>query len=324
MQITILDGYTLNPGDNPWTQLEKLGNITVYDRTPLDAIIERAADADIIVTNKVPLTAATLKQLPKLRYIAVTATGFDQVDIKAAAELGIGVSNVPNYGTNSVVQHVFALLFVLCRAVQRHDASVKIGNWTGNKDWCFWETTQVELTDKVMGIVGYGNLGSHVAKIALAFGMKVVAYTPRPTKDHDKSIQFVDLDTLFTTADVVSLHCPLNDSTRGLVNAERLATMKRGAYLLNTSRGPLLDEQAVADALNNNHLGGLGVDVVSVEPIQPENPLLNAKNCIITPHLAWASLTARQTLMRITGENVAAFLAGTPNNLVNAKYMQGK
>lgn len=322
MRIVVLDGYTLNPGDNPWTPLGNLGELIIYDRTPYELLLERAAGATVLVSNKMALNAETLKQLPDLRYIAVTATGYDQIDVHTAASMGIPVSNVPNYGTNSVVQHVFAMLFGFCRAVQRHDASVKIGNWTANKDWCFWETTQVELTGKTMGIVGYGNLGRGVAQIALAFGMKVMVSTPRPPKEPLDNIDFVDMDTLFSQSDVISLHCPLNDSNIGFINAQRIATMKKGAYLINTARGPLIDEQAAAEALNSGHLGGLAVDVVSVEPIQPDNPLLSAKNCIITPHLAWASLTARETLMRITGENIAAYLAGTPQNIVNAPYLE--
>lgn len=322
MSIVVLDGYTLNPGDNPWTPVAELGELIVHDRTPDEAIIERAAHASVILTNKTPLTAETLAALPNLRYISVLATGYDKVDVNAARKLGIPVSNVPRYGTNSVAQHVFALLLELCRRIARHDSSVKVGNWSANKDWCFWETTQVELTGKIMGIVGFGNMGRRVGEIAHAFGMDVVASTPRSASPPDyEPFRFVDLDELFRISDVVSLHCPLNEQTQGLVDASRIASMKRGAYLINTARGPLIDEKAAAEALNANHLGGLGVDVVSIEPIQAGNPLLGAKNCLITPHLAWASLTARQTLMQTTADNIRAFLKGTPLNVVNAEHI---
>lgn len=319
MRIVVLDGYTLNPGDNPWDAVAALGELTVHDRTPREAIRDRAAGAHMVLTNKTPLDADTIAALPDLAYIGVLATGYDVVDIRAAAARSIPVCNVPGYGTEAVAQHVFAFLLELCRRIARHDASVKVGNWSANKDWCFWETTQIELTGKTMGIVGFGNMGKRVGQIANAFGMKVLAYSPNTrTMPGYEPFAYVSLDELFARSDVVTLHCPLTDATRGMVNRVRLASMKQGAILINTARGPLLDEAAVAAALNDNHLGGLGVDVVAVEPIRPDNPLLTAKNCLITPHLAWATLTARQTLMRVTADNIRAFLAGAPTNVVNA------
>lgn len=318
MRIVVLDGYTLNPGDNPWDAVAALGDLAVHERTPPDAIAERAAGAQIVLTNKVPLDAATIESLPDLACIGVLATGYDVVDIRAAAARSIPVCNVPGYATEAVAQHVFALLLELCRRTSRHDASVKVGNWSANKDWCFWETTQVELTGKTMGIVGFGNMGKRVGEIAHAFGMKVLAFSPTTrTLPGYEPFAHVSLDELFARSDVVTLHCPLNDHTRRMVDKVRVASMKQGAFLINTSRGQLIDEFAVAEALNDNHLGGLGTDVVSVEPVRDDNPLLTARNCLITPHLAWATLTARQTLMRVTADNIRAFLAGSPVNVVN-------
>lgn len=319
MRIIVLDGHTLAPGDITWEPVAALGDLEVFPRTSPDEIIERAQGAQVLLTNKTRLTAATLAQLPDLQFIGVLATGYDVVDVTAAAQLGIPVCNVPGYGTNAVAQHVFALILELCRRTTLHDARVRQGAWSSNPDWCFWETTQVELTGKTMGIVGFGNIGQRVGTLANAFGMQVLA-AARSSRVQPQYAPFAhaDVDTLFAQADVISLHCPLTDATRGLVSRERLASMKPGAIIINTARGPLLDEQAVADALHSGHLGGLGADVVSVEPIAPDNPLLGAPRCIITPHMAWSTLTARQALMDQTARNIQAFQRGLPCNVVNA------
>lgn len=322
MHIVVLDGETLNPGDNPWTPVATHGDLAVHARTPDAAVIERAKDADILLTNKVGLDAATLGALPRLRYISVLATGYDKVDVEAAGALGIPVSNVPGYGTDSVAQHVFALLFELCRRTTLHDTRVREGVWASSPDWCFWETTQIELTDKTIGIVGFGNTGQRVGRIANALGMNVLAFSPR-TRVNPPYAPFshVGLDELFARSDVVSLHCPLTAETRNMVDAKRIATMRPGSYIINTARGQLLDEAAVTAALNAGQLAGAGLDVVSEEPIRPENPLLGARNCLITPHLAWASLSARATLMRMTAENIRGFIEGSAPNVVNARFL---
>lgn len=322
MRIVVLDGHTLNPGDNPWTDVESLASFTVYPRTTPEDVLERAAGAQIVLTNKTKLPADVLNNLPDLRFINVLATGYDVVDIAAAAQRSIPVSNVPGYGTNAVAQHVFAMLLELYRGVTPHAQSVRDGQWTRNEDWCYWNSTQLELTGKTMGLVGFGNISRRVAEIALAFGMKVQAYVPRPKPDPGlPNFTFCDMDTLFATSDVISLHCPLTDENKGFINKDRIAGMKRGAVLINTARGPLVDESAAAQALHDGLLGGLCTDVTSVEPVPADNPLLTAPNCLITPHLAWATLTARQTMMRITAQNIAAFLAGSPQNVVNAHLL---
>lgn len=322
MRIVVLDGHTLNPGDNPWTAVESAGTLQVFPRTAPDELLNRARNADILLTNKTRLTAETIESLPDLKYIGVLATGYDVVDINAAAKRGIPVSNVPGYGTNAVAQHVFAMLLELCRRVTPHSESVRAGQWTNNIDWCYWNSTQIELTGKVMGLVGFGNISRRVAEIAIAFGMHVQAYIPRP-KPHPglDNFTFCDMEALISNSDVISLHCPLTAENKGFINKERLARMKQGTILINTARGPLIDEQAAAESLNNNHLGGLCTDVTSVEPITPDNPLLTARNCLITPHLAWGTLSARQTLMRITAENISGFKNGAPQNVVNAHLL---
>lgn len=325
MRIVVLDGYTLNPGDISWAPIEELGEFVVHSRTPSDRIIERAAGADVVLTNKAPLDIQTLQALAGLRFISVLATGYDKVDVAAAGALGISVANVPGYGTDSVAQHLFALLFELCRRTALHDQRIRAGAWTQSPDWCFWDTTQEELTGKTLGIVGFGNTGQRVGLIANALGMNVVAYAPRSRFTPDYlPFRHVSLDELFATADVVSLHCPLTPETHGLVDATRIAAMRPGSYLINTARGPLLDERAVADALDNGHLAGAGLDVLSNEPPAPDNPLLSAKNCLITPHLAWASRTARRTLMESTAANIRSFLEGTPVNVVNTAHLRTK
>ncbi|MBI4517905.1 MAG: D-2-hydroxyacid dehydrogenase [Deltaproteobacteria bacterium] len=318
MKLVVLDGYTLNPGDNPWAALARLGELTVYDRTAPELTVERARPAEIVLTNKTPLSAATLAQLPVLRFIGVLATGFNVVDTEAARARGIAVSNVPEYGTNSVAQHVFALVLELCHGVGRHNAAVHAGEWSRARDFCFWEAPPLELAGLTMGIAGFGRIGRRVGELAHAFGMNVIAAGgSRRDPPNYEPFAWVEMPELFARADVVSLHCPLAADNHEFVNRELLGRMKPSAFLINTARGGLVHESALAEALNAGKLAGAAADVVSVEPIRPDNPLLHARNCLITPHLAWGSLAARRRLMAITVQNVAAFLAGRPINLVN-------
>ena len=317
MDIVVLDGYTLNPGDLGWNELQSLGRCTVYDRTDTVDIVHRAKEAQIILTNKTPLTKETIDALPQIRYIGVMATGYNVVDVAAAKHRGIVVTNVPAYGTASVAQTVFALLLELTQRVRLHADLVKYGAWSGQPDFSFWQGELIELAGKTLGIVGFGNIGREVATIAAAFGMKVIVATRSHTPS-DKHIQFVDLDTLFKTSDVISLHCPLTEETKYLVNQHRLAQMKHTAILINTSRGALIDETALVDALNNNKIAGAGLDVLCVEPPPKDHPLFNAKNCVITPHYAWATLESRQRLMNIAIANLRAFLNGESINVVSS------
>ncbi|MDM8009170.1 MAG: D-2-hydroxyacid dehydrogenase [Phycisphaerae bacterium] len=318
MRIVVLDGHTMNPGDNPWDEIAALGELTVYERSTHGQLIERTGEADVIITNKVPVTAADLDRLGNLKMIAVTATGYNVVDVEAARARGIPVCNVPVYATQGVAQFTFALLLELCHHVGRHDASVKRGAWTACTDFCYWETSQIELAGRVMGLVGYGRIGRQVAPIARAFGMQVIVCDPcRKPGIAEGEVRFVDMPTLFSQADVVSLHCPQTSETAGLVNADRLSLMKPTAFLINTARGGLVVERDLADALNEGRLAGAAVDVVAVEPIRADNPLLTAKNIIITPHMAWAGLAARKRLMAITAENIRAFQREKPVNVVN-------
>jgi len=318
MKIVILDGYTINPGDNPWTQVEALGECTIHDRTPADLVVERAKDAEVILTSKVKLTSAVLEQLPKLRYVSLLATGYNNVDVAAAAKRGIPVSNVPAYSTESVVQTAFALLLELTTRVGLHDAAVKNGEWSRCPDHSFWKGSLVELDGLTIGIVGYGTIGRAVARVAAAFGMKVIAHAPRiPADPGPTQVKFVSLDELFATSDVVSLNCPQTPENTGFVNAALLARMKPGALFINVARGGLVNEADLADALNRGVIAGAGLDVVAVEPMQADNPLLQAANCVFTPHIAWASLAARKRLMGIVAANIAAFKSGAPVNLVN-------
>jgi glycerate dehydrogenase len=316
MNICVLDGFTLNPGDLSWDELRQLGPCEILDRTPPAEIIARAANAEIILTNKTPLPRQTIAALPKLKYIGVLATGTNVVDLAAARERNIPVTNIPAYSTRSVTQATIALLLELTNHVGPHTQRVRDGAWTRAKDWCFWDGPLVELEGLTLGIVGYGRIGAAVADIATALGMKVISYNSS-SKPAPPSVTSVDLETLFRTSDVVSLHCPLTPQTQQLVNAERLAWMKPTAFLLNTSRGPLVDETALAEALNAGRLAGAGLDVLSVEPPPASNPLLHAKNCLITPHNAWGTRAARQRLMTIAVANIRAFLNGTPQNVVN-------
>lgn len=312
MKICILDGYSLNPGDLDWSPVERLGNVTLFDRTPADKIVERAADADIVLTNKVPFSADTLRQLPRLRFICVLATGYNIIDTEAAARQGVVVANIPAYSTMSVAQMAFAHILNITNHVASYAREVADGKWTNCPDFCFWDSALTELAGKTMGIVGLGNTGMATARIAVAMGMKVVAMTSKSADTLPEGITPAPLDDVLASADVVSLHCPLTPSTRHLINAASIAKMKPSAILINTGRGPLVDEQAIADALNGGRLAAFGADVLSQEPPRGDNPLLSARNCFLTPHIAWATLEARTRLMSTATENVRQFIAGEP------------
>lgn len=319
MQIVVLDGYTLNPGDNPWDPIARLGNLRVYDRTPAEAIVERAREAPVVLTNKTALDRAVLVKLPALRFVCVLATGFNVVDVAAADELGIVVSNIPEYGTDSVAQHVFALLLELCHRTALHHQAVLAGEWSRSGDFCFWRQPPVELAGLTMGIVGFGRIGRRAGALAHAFGMKVIAAGGSTRSDPGyQPFAWREIPQLFSESDVVSLHCPLTAHNAGFVDERLLGRMKPTAYFINTARGGLVNETALAAALTEGRLAGAGLDVVSTEPIAPDNPLLSAPNCIITPHMAWGSLAARRRLMTIAARNVEAFLAGRPVNVVGA------
>lgn len=312
MKICILDGYSLNPGDLDWSPVERLGDVTLFDRTPADKIVERAADADIVLTNKVPFSADTLRQLPRLRFICMLATGYNIIDTEAAARQGVVVANIPAYSTMSVAQMAFAHILNITNHVASYAREVADGKWTNCPDFCFWDSALTELAGKTMGIVGLGNTGMATARIAVAMGMKVVALTSKSADTLPEGITPAPLDDVLASADVVSLHCPLTPSTRHLINAASIAKMKPSAILINTGRGPLVDEQAVADALNGGRLAAFGADVLSQEPPRGDNPLLSARNCFLTPHIAWATLEARTRLMSTATENVRQFIAGEP------------
>lgn len=317
MNIVVLDGYTLNPGDLSWDGLKQLGSSIIYDRTLPELVLERAREAEIILTNKTVLTREAILALPKLKYIGVLATGYNVVDIAAAKERGIAVTNVPDYGTSSVAQHTFALLLELTQRVGHHAQTVRDGAWTRSADFCYWDFPLIELHGLAFGIVGFGKIGRAVAKLADAFGMRVLVHSRSKPKDLPQNYEFVNLDELLSRSDVVSLHCPLTPENKQFINAERLARMKQTAFVLNTSRGPLLDESAVANALNSGKLAGAGLDVLSVEPPKADNPLLTAKNCFVTPHVGWATRAARARLMEIAVGNIREFAAGRPRNVVN-------
>ena len=317
MNIVVLDGYTLNPGDLSWDALRQLGSCTIHDRTPPELVLERACEAEVILTNKVVLNRETILALPRLKYIGVLATGYNVVDAAAAKERGIPVANVPDYGTPSVAQHTFALLLELTQRTGPHAQTVRDGRWAASADFCYWDSPLVELHGLTFGVIGFGKIGQAVARLAEAFGMKVLVHSRRRPSDLPASCEWMELDALLARSDMVSLHCPLTPETKQFINAERLALMKPTAFLLNTSRGPLLDESAVAAALNANRLAGAGLDVLSVEPPSARNPLLTAKNCLITPHIAWASRAARARLMGIAVENIRAFATGAPRHVVN-------
>lgn len=318
MKIVVLDGYTLNPGDLTWAGLEKIGDVTVYDRTPEDKILERIGDAGIIYTNKTALTKETLEKAPNLKFIGVLATGYNVVDIKTAKELGIVVANIPTYGTTAVAQMTFALLLEMCHHVWEHSEAVKEGAWTNSQDFCFWNYPLIELAGKTMGVIGFGRIGQSVGEIARALGMKVLAYDEYQNKDlENDSLKYAGLDELLEKADVISLHAPLLENTKGIINKNTIAKMKKGVMLINTSRGPLIVEEDLAEGLNSGKVGGAALDVLSVEPPQMDNPLMTAKNCIITPHISWAPKESRERLMNIAVDNLKQFLAGNAINVVN-------
>ncbi len=318
MKIVVLDGHTLNPGDLDWKALAALGDFTVHDRTEASRIVERIGDAELILTNKTPITVDTMRACRQLRYVGVLATGFNVVDVAAAKAAGIVVTNIPTYGTDAVAQFAFALLLEVCHHVGHHAGTVRDGEWAACPDFCYWHHPLVELAGKTMGLIGFGRIGRRTGEIARAFGMKVLAFDEYPNKALERDgISYTALDRLLSESDVVSLHCPLTDKNKGMINAESIARMKDGAVLINTSRGPLVDEAALAAALNSGKLAAAAVDVVSTEPIRPDNPLLKARNMLITPHIAWAPKEARSRLLDIAVDNLRAFLAGEPKNVVS-------
>ncbi|WP_309118203.1 D-2-hydroxyacid dehydrogenase [Paenibacillus sp.] len=317
MNIVVLDGYTLNPGDLDWSGLQALGEVTVYDRTPAELVVERALDADLVLTNKTPLRAESLERLPKLQYIGVLATGYDVVDVSAADRKGVTVTNVPNYGTDSVAQFVFALILELTNRVGLHSDSVHAGAWSASPDFSYWRSPLTELSGKTLGIIGIGRIGSRTAEIAAAFGMKVKGYAPRTKAlPAGSPIELADMDEVLRSSDFLSLHCPLTDDTRELVNRTTIAKMKPSAFVINTARGALIREVDLADALREGRLAGAALDVLTREPPEASSPLLGLPNCVITPHIAWASREARARLLRQAVDNVRDFLDGAPSNVV--------
>ena len=319
MKIVILDGYTENPGDLSWDELKKFGQLTVYDRSGSDddEIIRRIGDAEVVFTNKTPITKKTIDACPNMKFISMLATGYNVVDYKYAREKGIPLSNIPAYGTASVSQFAIALLLELCHHVAHHSDAVHQGRWESCPDWCFWDYPLIELSGKTMGIIGFGRIGQATGKIAAAMGMKVLAYSRSKRAGAEEIGEYVDLDTLFARSDVIALHCPLFPETEGIINKANIAKMKDGVLLINNSRGQLVVEHDLADALNSGKVAAAGLDVVSTEPIRGDNPLLTAKNCLITPHISWAPKESRQRIMDCACENLSAYLAGSPVNLVN-------
>lgn len=318
MKIVILDGYTLNPGDLSWGELQKLGQLTVYDRTPGDQIVARIGDAEAVYTNKTPITEETLAACPDIKFIGVLATGYNVVDVKAAGKRGIPVCNVPTYGTTAVGQYVFALLLEICHHVWEHTVAVKRGDWTNSPDFCFWNYPLIELSGKTMGVIGYGRIGQETGKIAQAFGMNVLAYDKYQNKELVcDTMRYADLDTLLAQSDVISLHCPLFPDTEGIMNRDNIAKCKDGVIIINTSRGGLVVEDDMAEALISGKVSSFAADVVSTEPIQMDNPLLAAPNTILTPHIAWAPKEARARLMDTAVDNLRKFMEGKIVNAVN-------
>lgn len=324
MKTVVLDGFTLNPGDLTWDELKRISEVTVYDRTAYDIsglalIIERVGDAEAVFTNKTPLPAEAINAMPNLKYIGVLATGYNVVDVEAAKKRGIVVTNIPTYGTTAVSQMAIALLLEMCHHVGAHSDAVRQGDWAANADWCFWNYPLIELAGKNLGIIGFGRIGQLTAKIAQALGMNILAYDSYQNKElESSSLRFVELEELLTQSDAISLHCPLFESTKGIINRDTIAKMKPGVMIVNTSRGPLIVEQDLADALNSGKVAGAAVDVVSSEPIKADNPLLTAKNCLITPHIAWAPKEARQRLLDIAINNLKSYIDGNPVNVVNS------
>ncbi len=317
MKLIVLDGYALNPGDLTWDCLKPFGEVTVYPRTPEKEAAQRIGDAQIVLTNKTPITAELLDACPNIRLICVLATGYNVVDCAAARERSIPVCNVPAYGTSAVAQFTFALLLELCHRIGEHDRAVHKGDWSACPDFCFWNTPQMELAGKTLGIIGFGRIGQAVAKIAKAMGMEVLAYSRTRRQSAEQLARYVDLQTLLSQSDVISLHCPLTAENTGMINRETISQMKDGVILLNTARGPLLNEQDVAEALASGKIRSAAADVVSTEPICPDNPLLAAPNCILTPHIAWAPRESRQRILDCTVSSIRAFLEGKPINTVN-------
>jgi glycerate dehydrogenase len=322
MKIVVLDGYTLNPGDNPWEPVEAFGHLTVNDRTDPARVAETASGAEILLTNKTPVTAETVNALKSLKFISVLATGYNIVDVEAAGKLGIPVSNIPEYGTDSVAQFTMALILELSHHVGEHDRSVHNGDWSSCPDWCYRRTPQVLLSGKTMGIVGFGRIGRRVGELAHAFGMNVLAFDTAPANNPDyQPFEWCDVDEIFKKSDIVTLHCPQTAENTGFVCKSLLKSMKRTGFLINASRGGLVCEKDLAEALNTGILAGAALDVVSAEPIDPDNPLLSAKNCLLTPHMAWSTLEARRRLMQGTAENIRSFIAGRPINVVNRAFL---
>lgn len=319
MKIVVLDGYTENPGDLSWKDLESLGETTIYDRTPVELVEERIGDAEIVITNKTPIDKEIFEKCQNIKYVGVLATGYNVVDVNTAAEKEIPVCNIPTYGTTAVAQMVFALLLEICHHVGTHSEVVKMGEWSNNVDWCFWKYPLIELAGKTMGIVGFGRIGKAVGRLAKAFGMNVLAYDEYENEEGKAIADYVTLDDLYAKSDVISLHCPLFPATTGMICKESIAKMKDGVILINTSRGPLINEADLAEALQSKKVYAAGCDVVSTEPIKADNPLLGCYNSILTPHIAWAPKESRQRLMNIAVDNVRNFLNGTTVNAVNMK-----
>ncbi len=318
MKIVVLDGFTLNPGDLSWDNLYSLGDVVIYDRTTQDEILERSQDAEILLTNKTPLRADVIAQLKSLKYIGVLATGYNVVDIEAAKNQGVAVTNIPAYGTDSVVQMTFALILELTQHVQAHSDSVLAGKWAESKDFCYWNFPLVELAGKTIGIIGFGTIGQKVADVATAFGMNVLGNSRNPTEQSNrKNFQWASIPEILEKSDIISIHCPLTKETEGLINTSNLLKMKSSAFLINTSRGPIVVDADLAEALNKGIIAGAAIDVLSVEPPSKDNPLFSAKNCIITPHIAWATKEARERLLNMAIENIQYFYKGTPKNIVN-------
>ena len=317
MKIVVLDGYTLNPGDLSWDGFKSLGEFQLFDRTPADKIVENIGNAEIVITNKTPITRETLDACPNIKYIGVLATGYNVVDSDAARDKGIPVTNIPAYGTSAVAQHTIALLLEICHNVGAHSNAVHEGRWTSCMDFCFWDRPLIELDGKTIGIIGFGRIGQATGKIASALGLKVLAHDAVESDEGRQIAKYLSLEELLAQSDIISLHCPLLPSNQGIINKDNINKMKDGVIILNTSRGPLIEEQDLADALNSGKVLAAGVDVTSVEPIKGDNPLLTAKNCFITPHIAWAAAESRSRLMDIATDTLKSFLAGKPVNVVN-------
>lgn len=316
-KAVVLDGYAENPGDISWEPLEKICDVTVYDRTPTDLIIERIGNAEIVITNKTPLDKAILEACPSIKYITLLATGYDVVDVTTAAEMGISVSNVPAYGTATVSQFAIGLLLEICHHIGEHSQSVFNGDWTASNDWCYWNHPLIELSGKTLGIIGLGRIGQSTAQIACSFGMEVLAFDSVVTKSPVDNVKMVSLDDLYHKSDVIILHCPLTDDTYQIINSESISKMKDEVIIINNARGSLIDEKALSKALQDGSVAAAAVDVVSAEPIKEDNPLLSAPNCIITPHISWATKEARQRIMDTTVENVKKYMEGLPVNIIN-------